>query len=283
MHYTQIMTKKQTFEGWYYKQQANGKTMALIPGRSRDSAFIYVITDENSFAVPFAASEYRKEGSLKIGENEFWGSGIRLKLERSDISICGELKYSNMVPIHGDIMGIFRFFPMECRHHIISMRHDCSGEIVLNGEKYSFENGTGYIEGDSGFSFPGSYSWIHSNDFTENCSITAAVARIPFAGLHFWGCICVVSHNGREYRLATYNGAKILRCENGAMELKQGKYRLNIRVERQKAHNIPAPEHGVMSRIIKESPSCPAVFIFTENDRVIFSGKSQCASYEYAM
>jgi hypothetical protein len=33
------------FKGWYYKQQANGKTLAAIPGKSSDGAFIMVITD----------------------------------------------------------------------------------------------------------------------------------------------------------------------------------------------------------------------------------------------
>ena len=274
---------KPTFEGWYYKQQANGRTMALIPGRSREGAFIFVITDNNSFAVPFDISEYRKDQTLQIGDSEFSNSGVKMNFKRNDISVYGELKYSNLVPIQGDIMGFFRLFPMECRHGIISMKHDTCGEITLNGEKYNFDNGTGYIESDSGYSFPESYSWVHSNDFRENCSIAAAIAKIPFAGFHFWGCICVVWHNGKEYRLATYKGAKIIRCENGTMELKQGRYHLKVTVSRQNAHNLPAPKSGVMNRITKESASCPAEFIFTENGKTVFSGESSYTSYEYEM
>ena len=30
-----------------------------------------------------------------------------------------------------------------------------------------FTNGVGYIEGDSGTSFPESYVWVHCNDFSE--------------------------------------------------------------------------------------------------------------------
>jgi len=273
---------KPFFEGWYYKHQANGRTLALIPGKAGDGAFIHVITDNGSFTVPFEIAEYRKGRTLQIGDNKFSDSGILLSIERNDISIHGELKYSNLVPIRGDIMGFFRFFPMECRHSIISMKHGIHGKITLNNEKYNFDNGTGYIETDSGCSFPESYSWVHSNDFSENCSITAAIAKIPFAGLKFWGCICVVCHGGKEYRLATYKGVKILRCENGLMELKQGKYHLTVKVNRQNAHSLPAPKLGSMSRIIKESASCPAEFIFTVNGRMVFSGESRYASYEYA-
>ena len=274
---------KPTFEGWYYKQQANGKTLAIIPGKANDGAFVQIITDNQSFNIPFNLSEYRKSNILRIGENEFSNIGIKLNIKRDDISVFGELKYSHLTPIHGDIMGIFRFFPMECRHGIISMKHDVDGEIILNVEKFSFNNGVGYIETDSGCSFPESYSWVHNNDFKENCSIMASVAKIPFAGLRLWGCICVVWLDGKEYRLATYNGAKILRCEHGTIELKQGKYHFTVKVNQQNAHSLAAPTLGTMRRLIKESASCPAEFTFTENGRTIFSGESNSASYEYVM
>lgn len=272
---------KTTFEGWYYKQQANGKTLALIPGKAGSGAFIHVISDNYSASIPFDISEYKKEKTLRIAENEFSNSGIKVNINRNGLSVHGELKYSGLVPIQGDIMGFFRFFRMECRHSIISMKHNVNGEITLNGEKICFNNGTGYIEGDSGYSFPESYAWVHSNDFSENCSITAAIAKIPFMGSSFWGCICIVWLNGKEYRLATYKGAKILRCENGLMELKQGKYQLTVKVHRQNGLSLPAPKLGLMSRVIKESASCPAEFLFTENGRTIFSGESKLASYEY--
>ena len=109
------------------------------------------------------------------------------------------------------------------------------------------------------------------------------MAKIPFAGFRFWGCICVISLNGKEYRLATYKGVKIVRCENDVMELKQGRYNLIVQVHRQNSHDLPAPKSGVMSRIIKESASCPAEFVFTENGKTIFSGESKYTSYEYSM
>jgi hypothetical protein len=199
------------FEGKYYKQQANGKTLALMPGRSSEEAFVHVITNTQSFTFPFDLKEYKKDADvLKIGDNEFSNTAIKLNINRGNLSLRGELEYNNLTPINGDIMGPFQFFPMECRHTIISMKHEVNGEILLNGEKLCFNNGNGYIEGDSGYSFPEKYSWVHCNDFTENCSITAAVAKIPFMGFHFWGCICVVWLDGKEYRLETYKGVKIL-------------------------------------------------------------------------
>ena len=48
-----------------------------------------------------------------------------------------------------DRMGPFKYFPMECRHRIISMRHTLEGRLKLNGKEIDFTNGLGYIEKDS--------------------------------------------------------------------------------------------------------------------------------------
>ena len=111
----------------------------------------------------------------------------------------------------------------------------------------------------------------------------ASVARIPFYRLRFWGCICVVWLNGREYRLATYKGVKIVCCERGIIELKQGKHRLTIFVEKHDGHALPAPQSGRMSRYINETLAIPARFRFTEGDRCLFDRASDYTSHEYMM
>jgi hypothetical protein len=272
------------FEGWYFKHQANGKSLAVIPGRSSDSAFIFIITNEESHHISYPLSEYYKnKNRIKVGENIFSSDGIFLNIQESELSLSGEISYTNLTPINGDIMGPFKFFPMECRHGIISMNHFLSGSVIFNGEIQSFTDGKGYIESDSGRSFPKEYTWVHCNSFDTNCSIMASVARIPFYGLRFWGCICVVWLDGKEYRLATYKGVKILRNERGIIELKQGKYKLSISVDAQNGQILPAPNSGKMSRIIRETLSCPANFRFTEGDVCLFEEKSDFASYEYMM
>jgi len=93
----------------------------------------------------------------------------------------------------------------------------------------------------------------------------------------------VVWLTGREYRLATYNGVKILRCAPGVIELRRGKYQLTVTIDAQAGQRLPAPRSGEMSRHIRETLSCPAHFRFTEGERVLFDGKSDRASYEYEM
>ena len=279
------MREKNRFEGWYYKHQSvTGKSLAVIPGRATDSAFILVITDEKSHHIPYPVAEYQKRGEeLHIGSNVFSPAGVSLNIQNHELTLVGEIKYTNITPIRGDIMGPFRFFPMECSHGVVSMSHFLSGMVTLNGETTNFTGGKGYIESDSGRSFPSGYTWVQCNAFDGDYSIMASVARIPFYGIHFWGCICVVWLNGKEYRLATYKGVKIQRCGHGVLELSQGKYRLCISIDKQDGHKLPAPQFGKMSRFIREVLSCPARFRFMEGDVCVFDGRSDFASYEYMM
>jgi len=276
------------FEGWYFKHQINTagseKSLAIIPGRSDDSAFILIITNKKSYHISYPLSEYEKcDSNIRVGENIFSPNGILINIQKPEISLTGEILYTSLTPINGDIMGPFRFFPMECRHGINSMNHSLKGAVIFDGETQDFTGGKGYIESDSGRSFPTDYTWVQCNAFETDCSIMASVARIPFYGLRFWGCICVVWLNGREYRLATYRGVKIQHCERGIIELKQGKFRLCIAIDEHAGQVLPAPNSGKMSRFIHETLSCPAQFQFMEGSHCLFAGKSDYASYEYMM
>lgn len=257
------------FKGYYFKHQKGDNTLCLIAGRSDNERFIQIITKDFSRKLPFT------EG------NVFSKKGIVLDIHEPGLSLTGRIRYKNLTPIHYDVMGPFCLLPMECRHRIISMNHLLEGKVLFNGEIMDFTGGRGYIEGDSGLSFPSSYTWIQANDFQEDCSIMAAVAKIPFCGLKFRGCICVIHDHGREYRLATYLGVKILVCTKKNIILKQGKYRLDIRINAGKGQRLSAPQDGEMERTILEAVACPAEFLFFEGQRLLFYRKSRYASFEY--
>ena len=161
------------------------------------------------------------------------------------------------------------------------MSHDLSGYLDINDKHFDFTNGTGYIEKDSGCSFPKRYAWVHSNDFNEKCSITAAVADIPFLGFHFEGLICVVHYKEKEYRIATYNGGKVLECNKDKIVFANKSFRLEVCIQNHKSHALYSPIKGKMSGIIKESPSCRARFKFFEYGRLVFDMESSKASCEF--
>lgn len=264
---------KEFFEGYYYKHQKGDETLCIIAGCAGTSRFIQVITEKQAWQAPFT------EG------NKFTAEGIRLAIETPELSLKGEIRYENLTPLGTDIMGPFRFFSMECSHGVISMGHRLRGKVELNGKTIDFTGGKGYIEMDKGRSFPSAYTWVQANDFAdalqEDCSIMAAVAKIPFFDLHFRGCICAIHYKGKEYRLATYLGVRVLACTRRHIVLRQGKYRLEIKIQGGGGHRLRAPVNGEMRRMIVESASCPAEFTFFCRGKLIFHLRSEHAGFEY--
>ena len=109
-------------------------------------------------------------------------------------------------------MGPFRYVPfMQCRHSVFSMRHPVDGILSINGTPYEFQNAIGYMEGDRGYSFPTKYAWTQCS-FPDG-ALMLSIAEIPFGGFHFTGIIGIVHLRRKEYRLATYLGAKAVKIE----------------------------------------------------------------------
>ena len=239
-----------------------------------------MVTDDRAWHVEYPLSAYRKGDIVTIADSTFAREGLRLDIHGEGLELMGELSYHNLTPLKSDIMGPFRFFPMECRHSVVSMNHEVSGHLLLNGENLEFR-GRGYIEGDSGKSFPENYTWIQCNAFEDDISVMVSIARIPFAGLHFTGCIAVVFCGGREYRLATYRGVRIVHSTAHKIELRQGKLRLMAEVPESQGHGLRAPEKGMMRRMIREAPACPARFRFWRGEQLVFDKSSRYASFEY--
>ena len=257
------------FEGSYYKHQKGRDTLCIIAGRSESESFIQVITQDHVWKVPY------QKGNL------FSDKGIILKIKTPELVLRGKIRYRDLSPIRYDIMGPFRFFSMECSHGVVSMQHRLEGKLELNGTVLDFTDGKGYIEKDSGKSFPSEYTWIQANDFKEPSSIMAAVATIPFCGLKFRGCICVIQYRGKEYRLATYLGVRVVTCTKNKIVLKQGKFRLEIKIKGQNGQKLNAPQNGEMKRTILETASCDAEFRFYRKKELNFQLHSKQASFEY--
>lgn len=269
------------FEGYYFKQQKENTTLACIAGRSSEEAFVQVITNERSFQVFYPLDQYKRRDRIAVGPNTFGADGISLRVETDAIRLFGDIVFDSLTELPSDIMGPFRFLPMECRHRVVSMRHGLFGCLTLNGRALDFTGGFGYIEGDSGRSFPESYAWFQCNDFQEPCSVMASIAKIPFCGFSFTGCICAIWRAGKHIRLATYSGATVLEKSENRLEIKQGKLRLTIDVEKRAAHPLSAPGMGWMNRVIHEAPVCGARVRLLSDADVLLDAASRHASFEY--
>lgn len=279
------------FEGWYFKHQSDTDEIAFIPGvnfteKGEKKAFIQVITRDASFQADYPYSAFKvstRKPIIQIGENIFSYKGIKTDIQAKDFTCRGTIKYAPLTPLQSDIMGPFHFVPrMECNHGVISMKHGLSGTLTLNGRQMDFSNGDGYIEKDWGSSFPQNYMWLQCNRFTNpSCSIMVSIAKIPFAGFHFQGCICAVNFAGKEYRLATYQGVKIVRYSENELLLRQGGYCLRAEMFPDSPQQLFAPRLGVMTRRIRENMSCHARFRFYRGDVLLFDLHSNEAGYEF--
>lgn len=283
--------KKKFFEGWYFKHQFNDFNIAFISGINIDKngfkyAFIQIITDKASYYITYDYKDFQisdDKSIIKIKDNIFSKRGIILNILSSEIIVKGALNYSGITPIKYDIMGPFSIFPfMECNHGIISLYHKVNGKLSINYRDIIIKNGIGYIEKDWGRSFPKSYMWIQANSFkNQKISIVVSIADIPFLGFEFKGCIAVVYYNGKEYRMATYNGVKIIDYNEKGLTIKKGKYKLNIDIEENYPQKLLAPDGGEMIRTIYENLSCRARFTFYKNKEQLFEIESNNVSFEY--
>lgn len=174
------MSGQKGFEGWYFKHQKGDDMVAFIPGRAVSGDFIQLISREG--ARQFQVSDLTVcNGMIQADRCWFSSQGCHIELP----GISGEIVYGPLAPLCSDIMGPFRFFPMECRHGVLSMAHTLQGSVRMDGYVHSFEGGLGYVEKDSGTSFPRSYLWMQCNDFPSACSIMISIAHIPFCGSSF--------------------------------------------------------------------------------------------------
>lgn len=294
---------KAYFEGWYYKQvTADGKhTISFIPGVNYDKeggkCFIQCLhlnesNELKAYNIDYsidAFSTTNQPFSVTIKNSVFTLDHIKLDLNSKALKVGGEIKLSNLTPIEKsilmpNIMGFFSYIPfMECNHGLISMGHDLSGQLKVNGELIDFTGGKGYIEKDWGKSFPSAYIWIQSNHFEDKTTgLFCSVATIPMLSLSFKGFICNLRHQGKEYRFATYNGSKIkindVSDDKVHFLFENKHFSLELKGESLLSDSLLAPKMGSMDKMIKEGLSGEVHLLLKDkNGQIILSSKSrQC-------
>ncbi len=256
-----------SFAGRYYKHQKGGNTICFIAGQADSGSFLQIITNDEILQYDGLQQFHADAGGLSVALPE----------------IQGCVAYGAFTPLRSDIMGPFRFLPMQCRHEVVSLRHSLTGGFTLHGQWIDLNGGVGYLEGDRGRSFPRQYLWLHCNDLPGDCSIMASVAEIPFGGLHFMGCICVVFYQGQEYRLATYHGVRIVAADRRRLILRQGRQRLEVAIDARRAHPLQAPKSGRMTETIHESNCSRARFRFWCGGEQVFDLTSENCSFECSL
>lgn len=279
--------RRRYFEGWYFKQQNNQESLALIPAfhinkAGEASASLQVIENNQAWHIPFPVQDFqadRKQLLIRLGACSFSPQGCKLQAEGPDCQLEGSLYFGPFAPLAYDIMGPFCYMPgMECRHSVFSMSHRVEGRLLVNGKAFVFKNDHGYMEGDRGKSFPKRYLWTQYS-WMRN-SLMLSVAEIPLGPFSFTGCTGFILLKGKEYRIATYLGARLLHISEDTMVIRQGKLRLQIKRMEEKAQPLLAPDRGAMARTIYESLCCPVQYTCTLKGEILFDFTARQASFE---
>ena len=108
-----------------------------------------------------------------------------------------------------------------------------------------------------------------------------SVADIPMAGIHFTGIIGVILWRGKEYRIATYLGARVVHIQNKMVRVIQGNLQLEARLLEESGWVLKAPAKGDMVRTIHESASCRAFYRFRIGGHTVFAFETDRASFEF--
>lgn len=275
------------FEGWYLKQQNDVSAVALIPAfhvseDGKQSASLQIITEEVSYNIKYQVQNFKaskKRFLVQVGDNVFSEYGCKLNCKVEGFEMRGSLRYSPFRRTDYDIMGPFKYVPfMECRHSVFSLTHTVNGSIKINDKEYTFLNHTGYMEGDRGQSFPKRYIWTHCN-WLDNC-VMVSIGHIPFCGGSFTGCIGSILLYGKEYRIATYLGVKLIHISENMIYLSQGHLVLVVELLEASSKPLYAPLNGNMERTIHESIACKVRYTCIYKDKIIFQFSSNQASFE---
>ncbi len=310
MHFQGSLTKRNYFEGWYYKQvsQDGDITLALIPGVSLfegdQHSFIQYILSYRSEAgekdlvtgyvrYPVESFTFQKNPfKVQVGKSIFTEKKIFLDLKDQERLFQGTIELHTLTPIETDIysptiMGPFAYFPkMQCNHGVISMDHDIMGTIQMNDQSLKFNYGRGYIEKDWGTSFPEEYIWVHCNTFaTRETSLFFSIAHIPFLGRSFQGHIGNLLIKKKQYRFATYNGTKLSELQQKGKEVsfvaENKEAKLTVRAMPDLEKELIAPVKGKMERIIKEGVTGKVSFeLFDKKTGEVYKDHGKAAGIE---
>jgi tocopherol cyclase len=258
------------FEGWYFKQvdAKERRIVAVIPGISYSAdgltkhAFVQIVPSGGEmhyfdYPVEQFSADPGAPFRIRIGANVFGCDGMTLDLKDATSQVSGEVKFGPMRPwpvttFSPGVMGWYRFVPrMETYHGVLSMDHEVSGSLVIDGERTDFNGGRGYVEKDWGRSFPSSWIWAQSNHFGRpGISLSLSVAKVPWMTGAFVGNIAGLLLDGDLHRFATYTGARLTCIEVGPNEahlvLADKREELEVHVRGCEALILKSPVLGAM-------------------------------------
>lgn len=258
------------FEGWYFRISDTKLSLAIIIGLSRgkeeEKVFIQVFDtlfhNIEIVSYPILALKYHDDPFIiKIQQCIFTMDYIYL--EDPGLSVQGTLHIQEAKTLNSSfyaptIMGPFAYLKaMECNHGVLNLESKVTGKLNINNKNYTI-NGVCYQEKDWGTSFPSKYIWLQSNYcLNQRAILFLSCATIPLKVFHFMGLIMVLVIDDKQYRFASYYGARVIkrykRQEYYYLVIKQNSYQLLFKIKQGKTCTLEAPVNGLMHAKVEES------------------------------
>jgi tocopherol cyclase len=268
------LKKRDYFEGWYLKHDSHDliHSISFIPGISLSKdphSFIQILNGltGESFYIRYDLKQFSYDPGkfgVRIGNSYFSEQYSDINILSENINASGKIDYKNTIPypvtlISPGIMGWYSYVPfLECKHGVVSVIHDISGVLELNGQFIDFTNGKGYIEKDWGTSFPESWIWFQCNHFNKkDASFLLSVAKIPWLSRYFIGFLGFLYDGARFYNFATYNHSYLTKLEKTAdlfeVSIHNKDFTIDAFIRINQYGYLKAPKLGIMERFMKES------------------------------
>lgn len=294
------------FEGWYFKvvDAGGAQPYAFIPGvfMGKDAhAFVQVLDGRagTSWYHRYPIDAFHADPDrfdVRVGNSRFHAGGCEVDIDEGGANpqrIRGEIRFGpwSRWPVtltSPGVMGPYSFVPfMECKHGILSLDHELSGMLEVDGKTTAYEGGRGYLEKDWGRGFPLAYVWTQSNHFDRpGMCVTASVARIPWVTGSFRGFLVGFLLDGVLHRFTTYTGAEVesLRLTGKHMHLsiRDRLHRLTIEAEKTAGALLHAPyEHDMLERVAETMTSTITLrFTRLSDGAVLYVGTGTSACLE---
>lgn len=283
---------KNYFEGWYMKHTVGENVFAFIISYhevegKEPYGCIQFINNDSSYMKEVHMDSCKwdtRAFEIIIEDSCFSIKGIKANIDFDDVRVRCNIKYGKKTPLDSHIMGPFQYLPkMECNHDVLSLSHDIDGFLEVDGIYTPIRQGVGYMEKDQGCSFPSKYGWTQTNFHAQSTgSIMMAAASIPYGGIKFMGTICTILYRGKQYRLATYNGARVRGLTEDKICVRNKEMLLIAEVVNKKPAKLAAPIKGDMATHIYESVKSEIRYRFYIKGKKVFDFISESASSEYA-
>lgn len=264
------INKVPAFEGWYFRVVNRELSVAVIIGIAKtiekQVAFIQVFhtLSQKMERVSYDMAEFQYQDiPFMVTIKKTILKKHYVHIEDKDLSVVLDLeidmpKYIKSSTYAPTIMGPFAYFKnMECNHAITNLKSHTTGYMEYQDKRYDID-GTIYQEKDWGSSFPSKYIWIQSHCCQEKeAMLFLSCATIPLKKVHFTGVIMTLIIDDREYHIASYYGAYIMKTRkignHYELYIKQGKYLIKCYLRMGETFVLDAPKDGQMIRQIEES------------------------------